>query len=293
MSLVEMVDLGKSALGVAGACRLLEVPRSSYYAQRASKPRKYLRCRALTSQILAVFKEHQGRYGSPRIHRELRSRGVRASRKTVARVMRENRLCARARRRFKPMTTDSNHSGPFAPNLLDRDFQAEAPNKVWVSDITCVATKQGWLYLAVFLDLYSRRIVGWATSHTANAELLLCAFNRAVAMRQPPPGLIVHSDRGTQYASAAFRGRLAAVGAQPSMSRKGNCYDNAAAESFFATLEFELRSQHDFRSKRDADVALGDYIDNYYNRKRMHSTLDYLSPVEYEWNAQASSEACA
>lgn len=293
MSIVELVNLGKSALGVAGACRLLGISRSSYYSQSNAKPKKTRRCRALTAQVVAVFDEHKGRYGAPRIFRALRGGGLRVSRKTVAAVMRENGRVARPRKRFKPMTTDSNHSGPIAPNLLEQNFTTEQPNHTWVGDITCVKISDRWMYLAVFIDLFSRRVVGWATSVTPNAALVLRALDSAAALREPPPGLVVHTDRGTQYASAAFRHRLAKLGAKPSMSRKGNCYDNAVAESFFATLEFELRSHRQFYAKRDADLALGDYIDNYYNRKRMHSTLDYLSPVEYEVSKQASAGACA
>ena len=188
------------------------------------------------------------------------------------------------------MTTDSKHDGPIAPNLLAQDFHADAPNRVWVGDITAVRTDdEGFVYLAVVIDLFSRRVVGWAMSASPNAMLVIKALQNALALRRPGRGLIVHSDRGVQYASAGYRKALADVGALPSMSRKGNCYDNAVAESFFSTLEHEVRCRWDFMSLRDAKQIVGAFIDNYYNRKRMHSTLDYMSPSEYEGSAKAAA----
>ncbi len=171
---------------------------------------------------------------------------------------------------------------PLPPNLLQREFAAASPNRVWVGDITYCATGDGWLYLAVLIDTFSRRVVGWATSASPNAELAVEALTRAIELRKPQPGLIVHSERGSQYASKLYREKLLEMKARPSMSRRGNCYDNAMAESFFSTLEFELRQHHDFASHRQANVALADFIENYYNRKRMHSAVDYKSPVQYE-----------
>lgn len=277
-----MVDLGKSALGVTQTCRLLGIPKSSYYDQIKKAPKRALRCKALVAQIRAVFEEHLGNYGSPRIHRRLREQGVRISRKRVAALMRQNQLVSRRKRRFRPMTTDSNHDGPIAKNLLQREFVAASPNRVWVGDITYCATDDGWLYLAVILDTFSRRVVGWATSASPSAQLVVEALARAIELRKPQPGLIVHTDRGSQYASRLYREKLSQAKALPSMSRRGNCYDNAMAESFFSTLEFELRQHHEFRSHRVANVALADFIENYYNRKRMHSSVDYKSPVQYE-----------
>ena len=291
MSLVDMVELGKSALGINGSCELLGVSRSSYYASKRRKPtRRSQRCRVLVAHIIAVFEEHEGRYGCPRICKALRKKNIKVTRKTVARLMRQEQLCSRPRRRFKPMTTDSKHDGPIAPNLLAQDFHADAPNRVWVGDITAVRTDdEGFVYLAVVIDLFSRRVVGWAMSASPNAMLVIKALQNALALRRPGRGLIVHSDRGVQYASAGYRKALADVGALPSMSRKGNCYDNAVAESFFSTLEHEVRCRWDFMSLRDAKQIVGAFIDNYYNRKRMHSTLDYMSPSEYEGSAKAAA----
>lgn len=286
-----MVELGKSALGVAGTCELLDIPRSSYYASKGRKPtRRSQRCRVLVAHIIAVFEEHEGRYGCPRICKALRKQNIKVTRKTVARLMRQEQLASRPKRRFKPMTTDSRHDGPIAANLLAQDFHADAPNQVWVGDITVVATDdEGWVYLAVVIDLFSRRVVGWAMSASPKATLAMTALQNALTLRQPAPELIVHSDRGVQYASAAYRELLASAGALPSMSRKGNCYDNAVAESFFSTLEHELRCRWDFTGLRDAEQVVGAFIDNYYNQQRMHSTLDYMSPSEYEICARAAA----
>jgi putative transposase len=281
-----MVNLGKSALGVTESCRLLGVPKSSYYDQLSRTPRRAQRCRALVSCIRAVFEEHLGNYGSPRIHRTLRTQGIRVSCKRVASLMREYKLVARRKRGFRPQTTDSNHDGPFAPNLLEQDFSAEAENQIWVGDITFVDTSDGWSYLAVIVDVFSRRVVGWATSQSPDANLVVAALQKAKTMRSPPPGLIVHTDRGCQYASKFYLAELKKMGAIASMSRTGNCYDNAMAESFFSTLDFELRRHWDFASHREATKVLAEYIDNYYNRKRIHSSIDYMTPVAYE-QAQA------
>jgi len=285
-----MVEMGKSALGVAETCRLLGISRSSYYARKTRKPSpRSARCKVLVAHIIAIFEEHEGRYGCPRIHRTLREKGIRASRKTIARLMREKQLVCRPRRRFRPMTTDSRHDGPIAPNLLAQNFSSDAPNRVWVGDITAVWTDDGWMYLAVVIDLFSRRVVGWAMSASPNAKLVVKALKTALTLRQPESGLIVHSDRGVQYASNVYRELLESAAALPSMSRKGNCYDNAVAESFFSTLENELRCRCEFFGLRDAEQVVGAYIDNYYNRTRMHSTLDYKSPNEYESCARATA----
>lgn len=291
MSLIDMVELGKSALGVVGTCDLLGIARSSYYASKRREPtRRNQRCRVLVAHIIAVFEEHEGRYGCPRICKALRKQNIKITRKTVARLMRQEQLCSRPKRRFKPMTTDSKHDGPIAANLLGQNFHADAPNRVWVGDITAVRTDdEGFVYLAVVIDLFSRRVVGWAMSASPNAMLVTTALQNALTLRQPAPGLIVHSDRGVQYASAGYRKVLADAEALPSMSRKGNCYDNAVAESFFSTLEHELRCRWDFMGLRDAEQIVGAFIDNYYNRKRMHSTLDYMSPSEYELCARAAA----
>jgi len=282
MSTVAMVNLGKSALGVTESCRLLGVSKSSYYDQMSRTPERARRCRALVSRIRAVFEEHLGNYGSPRIHRTLQSQGIRVSCKRVASLMHEYQLVARRKRGFKPQKTDSNHKGPFAPNLLEQDFSAEAQDQKWVGDITFVDTSEGWSYLAVIVDVFSRRVVGWATSDSPDANLVVAALKNAKTMRRPPSGLIVHTDRGCQYASKAYLAELKEMGAIASMSRTGNCYDNAMAESFFSTLDFELRRHWDFSSHREATKVLANYIDNYYNRKRIHSSIDYMTPVAYE-----------
>lgn len=283
MSLASLVELGKGALSITRMCALLSIARSTYYAQRKPKPPgRSLRCRALVACIQAVFAEHQARYGAPRICRALRKQGFRVSQKTVAKQMRAEGLIARPKKRFRPQTTDSNHEGPFAPNLLQQDFSAAAPNQKWAGDITFVRIGDSWAYLAVVLDLFSRRVVGWAIGPSCDGKLAAEALGMAVRLRKPPPGLIVHTDRGSTYVSAEYKKVIKDAGAIASMSRTGNCYDNSVVESFFSTLEFELRQYCQFETLRQAHRVLGDYIDNYYNAKRMHSTLDYNSPIEYE-----------
>jgi transposase InsO family protein len=240
MSPNELVELGTEILPVACVCELLDVPRSSFYERRSRRPsRRALVNAILLAHIRAEFRRSHRRYGSPRIARALCKRNVRASRKQVARLMRADGLVARPKKRFR-ITTQSDHDHPVAPNLLERDFSAKARDRVWVGDITYVWTTEGWMYLAVLIDVYSRRIVGWAMRPYLSRELAIEALRRALELRQPPPGLIQHTDRGSQYASSDYRAMLKAAGIQQSMSRRGNCLDNAMAESFFATLEFEL-----------------------------------------------------
>jgi putative transposase len=234
----------------------------------------------LTAQIRTIFATSRRTYGSPRIHAELQAQGVRTARKRVARLMRLAQLQARPRRR-SVRTTDSRHSEPIAPNLLARTFVAEAPNQVWVCDITYLATREGWLYLAVVLDLFARRVVGWSMQPTLERSLVLAALEHALQRRQPAPGLLHHSDRGSQYASADYQALLAQAQMRSSMSRKGNCSSNAAMESFFATLKAELPTSV-FDSHAAARSAVFDYIERFYNRVRLHSTLGYRSPMAYE-----------
>jgi len=215
------------------------------------------------------------------VHAELRARGQRVSRKRVARVMGEHGLAARRRRRYVA-TTDSRHQQPVAPNVLERRFTPGQPNSTWVTDITSVGTRQGWLYLAVVLDLFSRKVVGWSMSQNIDRHLVLGALDMALQGRQPPRGLLHHSDRGSQYASADYRHALAARGIECSMSRKGNCWDNAVVESFFSTLKQELVYTTDFATHEQARLALFEYIEVFYNRQRRHSTLGYVSPVQFE-----------
>ncbi len=204
--------------------------------------------------------------------------------------MREQGLRARGRRRFRK-TTDSEHSDPIAPNLLERDFNVAAPNEVWVTDVTYVWTQEGWLYLAVILDLYARRVVGWAASDANDTKLALAALSMATMSRRPAPGLIHHSDRGSPYASADYRRALDAHGIVPSMSRKGDCWDNAVAESFFSTLKIELVHDADYDTHRAAAASIGNYIDRFYNPERRHSRLDYISPIEFELKGQVAALA--
>jgi transposase InsO family protein len=222
-------------------------------------------------------------YGAPRVHRALQAEGLRVSKKRVARLMKEDGLVARKPKRGV-RTTDSHHAHPIARNLLDRQFDVNGVqvNRVWVSDLTYVPTREGWLYLAIVLDLASRRVVGWAMDHTLEAELAVKALRMALGARRPPAGLLHHSDRGVQYACATYRALLTAHGIVASMSRKGDCWDNAVAESFFATLELELIVNSDWPTRDAAQRAIFRYIETWYNRERLHSTLGYRSPAAYE-----------
>lgn len=266
-------------------CPLLEVSPSGYYAwcKRPASERAIADERLLLNIRIAHLKS-DGDYGAPRVQRELKDDGIYVGIKRVARLMREDGLKGRAPRRPRPRTTDSAHDHPIAPNLLARQFDVNgiALNRVWVSDITYVPTQQGWLYLAAVLDLASRRCVGWAMRDTLDAELAISALEMAITTRRPAPGLVHHSDRGSQYACADYRAVLDRHGMRASMSRKGNCWDNAVAESFFATLELELIMKHRWATRDDARRAIFHFIEGWYNRERRHSTLDYLSPAQYE-----------
>ncbi len=269
------------------SCRVLGVARSAYYRWLSGcRSTRSIEDRRLEVKIRAIHTNHKGRYGSPRIHRELREYGHRVSRKRVARLMSVQGLTGRSPRRFRK-TTDARHSQRIAPNVLNRNFIVDARNKVWVGDVTYIPTRQGWLYLAVLLDLYSRRVVGWAMSDTIDTRLVLDALRMAVRSRKPRPGLLHHTDRDGRYASDEYRTHLRSHGLVPSMSRKANCWDNAVAESFFATLEKELLDDEVFFTRTHARQCVADYIENYYNNRRRHSHLDYVSPLEYEIYAAA------
>lgn len=264
-------------------CRTLEISRSGYYAwldrgesDRAGDDRR------VTALIGDIFTESHGIYGAPRVHKTLQQCGERCGRKRVARLMRDAGLRSKTRRRFRVKTTDSKHDHPIAPDLLVQNFTVSAPNRAWVSDITYIPTDEGWLYLASTMDLCSRKIVGWSMGSTLHSTLVIGALNMAIEQRAPLPGLIHHSDRGVQYASAEFRAALDDHGIVPSMSRKGNCYDNAAKESFFHSLKTELVHHHHYRTRDEARASVFDYIEIFYNRRRLHSTLGYQSPVEFE-----------
>jgi putative transposase len=272
----------KVAFPVAALCRLLAVSASGFYAAQG-RPRSQHERRddKLAEKVVGAHAASKGRYGSPRVHAELQAAGERVGRKRVARLMREKKLVARTRRRFRT-TTDSKHDFPIASNVLERNFTTEAPDQAWVTDITFVWTAQGWLYLAVILDLFSRRVVGWATSQNVDRHLALTALDNALARRRPDAGLVHHSDRGSTYASSDYRSALEARGIEASMSRKGDCWDNAVAESFFSTIKRELEGIDDFESRAGATLSIGNYIDGFYNLQRRHSALNYTSPVEFE-----------
>jgi putative transposase len=273
-------------------CRVLEVSPSGYYASRKRPPSWHaLIDEVLMARVRIIHAESNETYGAPRVHRELQAEGLPASPKRVARLMREEGLVARPRKRPRVSTTDSNHDHPIAPNRLAREFDVNGIglNRVWVADITYIPTREGTFYLATVLDLGSRRCVGWAMRDTLEVELALSALRMARAARAPGPGLIHHSDRGSQYTSGDYRAELAAHGMIASMSGKGDCYDNAVAESFFSTLEFELLMQNDWHTREDARRAIFRYIETWYNRKRRHSTLGYISPAEYEQQLQVAA----
>ena len=263
-------------------CQVLEISASAYYEWQAEQESAHAqRDGELRELVRAIFADSKGRYGAPRIQRALAKKGTRISRKRVARLMRELGIRAKSARKYKA-TTDSNHRLPVAPNLLERRFETEAPNRVWVSDITYLWTRQGWMYLAVIIDLFSRRIVGWGLQERMSASLVCESLDAAVRLRKPPPGLVFHSDRGSQYASKAFRRRLWRYRMQQSMSRKGNCWDNAVAESFFATLKKELVRNLAFETRTSARSQVFEYIEVFYNRKRAHSLLGYETPTSFE-----------
>lgn len=280
-----LIHAERARFRVAFSCRVLGVSRSGYYrwAQSSPSPRAQADVR-LAAEVRDVHREHRGRYGSPRVHQELRARGRRVSRKRVARLMRQEGLCGRAPRRFRH-TTDSRHGHRIAPNRLARDFSAEAPNRVWVGDMTYVPTSDGWLYLAVLIDLFSRRVVGWAMSDRIDTKLALEALQDAVSRRTPEPGLIHHTDRDCRYASDDYRLALSNAGMVCSMSGKADCWDNAVAESFFATLEKELLARSPLQSRAETRRAIAEYVDRYYNDTRRHSYLDFVSPLEHEMMA--------
>jgi putative transposase len=272
----------KACYPVALICRVLQVSRAGYYAwQKRPVAERTRQDRRLALEVNAIHTESRGRYGSPRVHAELRERGRRIARKRVARLMRAAGLRARAHRRFR-CTTDSQHGMAVKGNLLARRFVVSAPNTGWVSDITYLWTLEGWLYLAVILDLFSRRVVGWSLSERLERKLALDALGMALAERQPSSGMLHHSDRGSQYASQEYQQLLAHHGILSSMSGTGNCWDNAVAESFFATLKLELVYQTQWRTRAEARSAVFEYLELFYNRQRRHSALGYLCPNEFE-----------
>lgn len=272
----------EKAFSVQLLCRALGVSRSGFYAWRHRKPsRREQRNQLVRLHVRAAFAESRRRHGSPRIKRDLRDLGVQACRHSIARIMRQERLVARPARRFKRPAVNAATPAMYADNVLDRQFSPPTANTVWAGDITYIPTQRGWLYLAVVLDLYSRRVVGWSLGRDMSQKLVVDALQRAIVLRRPKAGLLFHSDRGSQYTSDAFTALLEKHGIRRSMSRKGNCWDNACVESFFSSLKFEwLRGQ--IPSEETARQELHDYLENFYNQKRRHSYLDFMSPIDYE-----------
>ena len=263
-------------------CRVLAVSPGGYYDRRGRpKSDRARKCEALVVAIKAVHSEAKARYGSPRVHAELVARGESCCVNTVARLMREHGIAAKTRRKYR-CTTDSNHDRPAAENVVDRQFRPETADRTWTADITYIATGEGWLYLAAVEDLYSKRIVGWSMGERIDSRLVVDALEMAVARRLPGEGLVAHSDRGSQYASAHYQGALARHGITCSMSRRANCWDNAPMESFFASLKKESVHGEVFGTRAEARTELFEYIGVFYNRLRRHSSLGYLSPAEYE-----------
>jgi len=267
-------------------CEMLGVTRAGYYAwaRRREKPpgSRASRRAELAEQIRSAHEESGRTYGSPRVYHELRARGVEACENTVAKVMKQEGIRSIVRRRFRVRTTDSAHGHAVAPNVLERDFAAEAPDRKWAADITYVATSEGWLYLAVVLDLCSRKVVGWAMADHLRAELCTNALEMALKRRRPAGGLLHHSDRGVQYACGEYRDLLRSQGIECSMSRRGDCYDNAVVESFFKTLKAELVYHEHYATREQARRSIFEYLEVFYNRKRLHSSLGYLSPEQFE-----------
>jgi len=277
------IEERRSEWSITLLCRVLEVSRSGFYAWRSREvSQAETRREKLTEKVTEIHAEVKGRYGSPRMHAELVDRGHDCCVNTVARVMREAGIAAKTKRKFR-QTTDSNHPHPVAENILDRDFDPEEPNATWVADVTYIPTREGWLYLAVVEDLFSRMVVGWSMDATMTSRLVVDALEMALSRRlKGSSSLLAHSDRGSQYASEHYQRRLGEERITCSMSRRGNCWDNAAMESFFASLKKELVHGEDYATRAEAKGSVFEYIETFYNRVRRHSSLGYVAPAEYE-----------
>jgi transposase InsO family protein len=273
----------REEFAVQTCCRVLQVSISGFYAWR-DRPAsaRQRRRQELAVRIEAVHRENRRVYGSPRVHQALLAQEQRVSRNTVAKIMRQQQIRARIRKHFVPRTTDSRHAHPPAPNRLERCFDADRPDRKWVADITYIWTDQGWLYLAAMMDLCSRRIVGWSMAEHMRAELVTDALKMALARRRPADGLLHHSDRGVQYACEDYQHLLSRHGIECSMSGRGDCYDNAAMESFWATLKAELVNLQHYETHEQARAAIFEYIEVFYNRQRLHSSIGYVSPEKFE-----------
>lgn len=267
---------------VGKMAKLFKVTRSGYYSWK-SRPvsNRKLENEIITKQIIKIHEESKSRYGYPRVYKVLKSKNIICGINKTAKIMQENKLQAKAKKKYKA-TTDSNHNNQVYENILDRKFSADKPNQAWVSDITFVHTREGWLYLCIILDLYSRKIIGYSTGNRIDTQLLLRAFMMAYSIRKPGKEIIFHSDRGVQYTSKLFQRRLNKYGFRCSMSRKGNCWDNACAESFFHTIKIEELNHRNFKTREEAHSSIFEYIEIFYNRKRIHSYLGYVSPEEFE-----------
>lgn len=263
-------------------CKVLQVSRSGYYEWTHRKPSKRsLETQLIKDEVRLIYSWSKKRYGSPKITEELKAKGIKVSRPRVARIMQSEGIKSIVNRKYRVRTTESNHSLPIAPNILNRKFEVEEPGKVWVSDITYVPTGQNWLYLTVIMDLYDRKIIGWSISNTMTTESTVVPAWKMAQKNRQGYGVLFHSDRGVQYASSLFRDHLKKVNAIQSMSRKGNCWDNAVAENFFKTLKSELVKEAKFQHYMGAQLELFEFIEIWYNRKRKHAYLGYKTPEEY------------
>ncbi len=284
-----MIESGRNEFPVSLMCRSLGVSTSGFYAWASrSESNRSKENKMLVTQIQSVHTVSRRTYGSPRVHAELQEQGFGVGRNRVARLMRENGIRARGKRRYKN-TTDSDHDRRIAPNVLNRKFQVNAPDKAWAGDITYLWTAEGWVYLAVILDLFSRKVVGWALDDHMRTDLVLSALDQALSKRCPTDGLLHHSDRGSQYASKDYQETLKGHAIECSMSRKGNCWDNAVVESFFGTLKVELGANDYWNSRAEARSDVFEYIEVFYNRQRRHSYLGYLSPERFESEAEETT----
>lgn len=278
----EFIEKHRSEFSVGKMCTVLDVSRSGYYTWRKHKPSEQeKRKNKVQERIVFHFHDSEKRYGSPKITKLLLREGFTISERTVSIYMQELGLRSCVSKKFKVVTTNSNHSSPIAPNILNQQFKVDQPNKVWVSDITYIPCRDGRLYLSTVLDLCTKELVGWKLDNQMTNQLILDALDNAYETKKPKEGLLHHSDRGTQYASKDYRQRLETYGMEASMSRKGNCYDNACAESFFSILKKELIQGRRFQTKQQAYTEIYRYIEFFYNRKRIHSSIGYVSPVQY------------